>query len=243
MFGRFFGRNFALRAKSKRSRSPSEPQESRFEAASNVEDGSENATRRQLVQVLLRDLLRKSGIPSTWIECQLLPVASSTRGHGMYVRLVLRHWDERLLRYAVAFQKTLLSDIERFEPHSTLWLHGLSWQLEMDAQCPLQTLPPRAFWQEPAWPLDEALAGVPTPAGARAATRFANDVPKPEFGVSTGDFAGRPPEYTASVKKDVDEARFDIERLFAVRDREMRMAFEDTSNQGFEATQPMHLPL
>ena len=106
-----------------------------------IEDGSENATRRQLVQVLLRDVLRKSGIPPDWIECQMLLVASRTRGQGMYVRLVVRHWDERLMNYLVAFQQTLMNDIRRFEPNAEEWLHGISWQLDVGEQCPYPTLP------------------------------------------------------------------------------------------------------
>jgi hypothetical protein len=56
-----------------------------------IEDGSDNATRRQLVQVLLRDALRKYGIPPRWIDCQMLLVSSRSRGQGMYVRLVVRN--------------------------------------------------------------------------------------------------------------------------------------------------------
>lgn len=112
-----------------------------------IEDGSENATRRQLVQVLLRDVLRKSGIPSEWIECQMLLVSSRSRGRGMYIRLVITHWDARLLNYAFAFQQMLMSDIERFEPNAEEWLHGVSWQLDVEGQCPFTELPDKSFWE------------------------------------------------------------------------------------------------
>ncbi|UUZ64147.1 hypothetical protein LP417_02475 [Polaromonas sp. P1-6] len=115
-----------------------------------IEDGSDNAMRRQLVQVLMRDVLRKHGIPSQWIECQMLVVSSRSRGPGLYARLVIKHWDERLMTYAFAFQRELLTDIARFEPKASVWLHGISWQLEMDDTYPYTTLPDKAFWQEPA---------------------------------------------------------------------------------------------
>ncbi|WP_309678762.1 hypothetical protein [Polaromonas sp.] len=113
-----------------------------------IEDGSDNAMRRQLVQVLMRDVLRRHGIPSEWIECQMLVVSSTSRGTGLYARLVIRHWDQRLMTYALAFQNALRADIARYEPNASSWLHGISWQLEMDDDCPYTTLPDKAFWQD-----------------------------------------------------------------------------------------------
>lgn len=114
-----------------------------------IQEGSENDVRRQLVQVLMRDLLRRHGIPLEWIDCQMMIVTSRTRGSGMYIRLVVRHWDERLLNYASAFQKKLLADLRQFEPQTAKWLHGISWQLEIEGSCPYTTLPDKSFWLEP----------------------------------------------------------------------------------------------
>ncbi len=111
-----------------------------------LHDGSETATRGQLVQVLLKDLLRESGIPPGWIQCQIQVMNSRSRGQGIYVRLVVKQWDERLMKYAFAFQKTLLADIFRFEPQAVTWLQGLSWQLEVAASCPLTQLPSPDYW-------------------------------------------------------------------------------------------------
>ncbi|HEY3049785.1 MAG TPA: hypothetical protein VGJ72_20255 [Polaromonas sp.] len=121
---------------------------SRDDSPATIEDGSDNAMRRQLVQVLMRDVLRRHGIPSQWIECQMLVVSSRSRGPGLYVRLVIKHWDERLMTYAFAFQNVLLADIGRFEPNASAWLHGISWQLEVHDTCPHTILPDKAFWQE-----------------------------------------------------------------------------------------------
>ena len=113
-----------------------------------IEDGSINALRRQLIQVLLRDSMRRHGIPAGWMDCQMLVVSSRSRGEGMYVRLVIKHWDIRLLTYAYAFQKSLMVDIKRFEPHATQWLYGISWQLEVADSCPHQELPHRSVWEQ-----------------------------------------------------------------------------------------------
>lgn len=177
-----------------------------------IEDGSENATRRQLVQVLLRDVLRKSGIPPQWIECQMLLVSSRTRGQGMYIRLVLKHFDTRLMTYAFAFQQTLLKDIERFEPKAAQWLHGLSWQLDLADSCHHTALPDKTFWQE--------AAKNPLPQTA-VHDKPLNDLAYP------------------SASQAVDDRADDIERLFAIRDRELaRHAAQNITPVGYEATQP-----
>ena len=115
-----------------------------------LHDGSETAMRGQLVQVLLRDLVRKAGIEPSWVQCQIQVVNSRSRGQGIYVRLVVKHWDERLMKYAFAFQKALLTDIVQLEPQAVSWLQGISWQLEVADNCPLTELPSPGFWQEPA---------------------------------------------------------------------------------------------
>lgn len=139
MLQKLFGRS--------RNASASKAPASDLDNPATIEDGSDNAMRRQLVQVLMRDVLRRHGIPPEWVECQMLVVSSSSRGTGLYARLVVRHWDQRLMTYALAFQNALLTDIARFEPNASSWLHGVSWQLEMDDSCPHTTLPDKAFWQ------------------------------------------------------------------------------------------------
>ncbi len=121
----------------------------RAEGPATIEDGSANALRRQLVQVLVRDSMRRHGIPYAWLDCQMLLVSSRSRGEGMYVRLVVKHWDIRLLTYAFAFQKSLMMDITRFEPHASQWLYGISWQLEVGDSCPYPELPDRSVWTAP----------------------------------------------------------------------------------------------
>lgn len=183
-----------------------------------IQDGSDNATRRQLVHVLLRDLLRKSGIPAEWIECRMLVVASRTKGSGMFVRLVVKHWDARFMDYAAAFQNTLLSDIQRFDSNAT-WLHGISWELEPGDSCPYTVLPEKAYWQiQVKKPVPEAApaAQPPTP------------IVVPEL----------PFEPTDS---DENPGR-DLEALFAIRDRELeRQAVEGLHPVGYEKTQPSPL--
>lgn len=184
-----------------------------------IEDGSENATRRQLVQVLLRDVLRRSGVPSDWVECHMLPVSSRKRGHGMYVRLVMRHWDPRFVNYAFAFQKTLLTDIERFDPESSSWLYGISWQFDVEGSCPYTAMPERSFWKQPVQTVHAPAVKVRAP------------VPKEALVTS----AVAPPQNNPD---EIDDPKTDLERLFAIRDQELnRHAVGGLSPVGYESTQ------
>ena len=248
-----------------------------------IEDGSDNAIRRQLVSVLVRDVLRRHGIPAGWVECQMLVVSSRSRGSGMYIRLVATHWDQRLMNYAFAFQKSLVADIVRFEPQAAQWLHGISWQFEFAATCPYLELPDKSFWKTPA-PVAEpaavvspaphaapgtpgtatltaaAAAAQPTSAElAAAAARQANAARRAAPGKSAasggsdnaltqpaalGQQASAPNPSTSRLMGDLaqSEAAQDLERLFAIRDRELgQSSGAGMAQVGYEKTQPSAL--
>jgi hypothetical protein len=223
-----------------------------------IEDGSDNATRRQLVQVLLRDALRKYGIPPRWIDCQMLLVNSRSRGQGMYVRLVVREWDARLMDYAFAFQNALMVEITRFEPQASQWLHGISWQLDVAETCPHRSMPDKSFWADPVAkpagaPMRPARAAqpliqpaVPLVAPMSAATAAAAAAP---ILASLGQAqAPQPPQATqaasgeaAAVVPDGDAMK-DLERLFRIRDQELGLRGDgNPAPVGYEATQPSPL--
>jgi hypothetical protein len=230
-----------------------------------IEDGSDNATRRQLVQVLLRDAVRKYGIPPSWIDCQMMLVSSRSRGPGMYVRLVVRQWDDRLLNYAHAFQTALMVEITRFEPQASKWLHGISWQLEVADTCPHRTMPDKSFWADPARPMPTPpqISHIATPAGtplaasasaAMSAARQAALAPAP-ISASTAAAAAAPiiaalsqnhapapaaPAPRAATAPDSDAMK-DLERLFKIRDQELSKSGDGGPAVGYESTQPSPL--
>ncbi len=198
-----------------------------------IEDGTDNATRRQLVQVLMRDVMRRHGIPSQWIEGQLLIVASRSKGQGLFVRLVVRHWDQRLINHLYAFQQTLMTDITRFEPKATEWLHGMSWQLEVADTCPFPALPDKLFWADADKPkLSSLPAGRVAPADASARSSIPATPPAPA--------AHATPASVPEVKSQEDtDTLKDLERLFMIRDQEInRDSDSGMPRPDFEATQP-----
>ena len=201
-------------------------------AGHSIQDGSESATRLQLVQVLLRDLLRKSGIPPDWIDGHMLTVSSSSRGQGVYLRLIVKHWDPRFMDYAYAFQNTLMTEIERFESNASSWLHGISWRLELGDSCPYQTLPEKTYWQDT----------ITTPEAAVLAAKLASFVPDdlPSTLQAAAPTAAVPHERFQSTMDDETDARNrDLESLFAIRDKALSTA--NVPAAGYEKTQAVPL--
>jgi hypothetical protein len=178
-------------------------------------EGSENATRSHLAHLLLRDLLRKHGIPAQWIDMKMLVVSSISRGAGLHMRLIVKQWDPRLMNYALALQNEVMTDMVRFDPHASQWLHGISWQLEMADSCPYTAMPDKSFWLEPvkqAAPMAPAAAVVPV-----------------AHAVATAPAA------------EENDALEDLDRLFFIRDQEIGKSAGEHAPVGYESTQPSSL--
>lgn len=225
-FKRLFGsRNSSASAPSTRLPEQADAQVSRFsDSPITVEDNTEVGMRGQLIHVLLRDVIRRHGLPPHWIECQILQVASRRRGPGMSVRLIIKHWDARLMQHLMAFQKAFQTDVERFEPKASQWLHGISWQIQPLNACSHIEMPDKAFWlSTPSLtPPDEK-----TPLSARAEV-----VPT----AARSAFEATQPLDVAR-----DPALNDIQRLFAIRDREIAQAGKSDSERDYAPTEPSAL--
>ncbi|MES2943160.1 MAG: hypothetical protein V4772_09860 [Pseudomonadota bacterium] len=144
------------------------------------QDTAESATRRQLAQTLLQQVMRRNGLPPAWVECHILVLSSRTRGSVAHLKLTLKHGDERLLQYIFAIQKELQKELFVTDPSASRWLNGVSWQLDIDHSCTRKTLPDKSFWQpviaaqdaknlppkSPAQPAAAAAAPLPIPQAA-----------------------------------------------------------------------------
>ncbi|MEO8544950.1 MAG: hypothetical protein ABI434_15290 [Burkholderiaceae bacterium] len=102
-------------------------------------------TRRELLRVRTRNTLRLSGIPESWVEAQVLLEPAGGRTF-MHLRLGVRHWDPRLLCYAVAFQRKLMQEIERIDPQAAQWLLSIVWSFPPELECPYPELPQPSAW-------------------------------------------------------------------------------------------------
>lgn len=252
---------FASAGNSRSARVNSSPPNSVLPQQSMLNDGSETATRGQLVQIMMRDLMRKNGIPPGWIQCQIQVISSRSKGPGIYVRLIVMQWDERLMKYAFAFQKALQTEIVQFEPQATTWLRGIAWQLEVAGSCPLTELPGKHFWQEQHHEEVDQFEIIPMPASAMPVTAPAQMslaqppvaepvmLQVPELTVATSAPAVSSPDSLKPLPALFDvlpvqenDASQDLERLFAIRDNEL--AHQTANNPiplGFEKTEPAPL--
>lgn len=119
-----------------------------FQPASSVPGTSarHTATHRELIRVVLRDTLRMNGIPTDWISCEILRLPHDTDKSALLIQLVIRTWDEDLLRYAPAVQQQLLLGLARFDPASDHSKHLVNWKFSPHCGCPHATLPEPGFW-------------------------------------------------------------------------------------------------
>ena len=181
------------------------------EPDSTDQEASRNAPRRELVQVILRDTMRKHGIPSDWIECRMLSTVNRMGRHGLHVNFVVKKAHDRLLAYVFAFQDSFERELARFEPRASDWLLSLGWEFQgfNAAEMP----DPKTWAQSGPAPL-EALA--------------------PDF-PRTVD----PQSLEAEPPKTDDDVQRDLEALFAIRDAAMaQTAPRRGPENAFEPTQP-----
>lgn len=196
------------------------------DSSGDEEEASRSAPRRELIQVILRDTMRKHGIPSDWIECRVLSAVSRTGRPGLHVNFVVRHAHERLLGYVFAFQDSFETELARFEPRAKDWLMSLCWEFRDHKLT--EAMPDPRSWvtsgQLPPAPVGSSSGPVD---GVSAATEDAlhKDAPRSD-----------------------EDVQHDLNALFAIRDAAMADAarkspaapagpdFEPT--QAFEDTDP-----
>jgi hypothetical protein len=140
LLNKFFGKGEAAREGA--------PESSQFHESETTAQqlGSRNAPHRELVQVVLRDTMRKHGIPSDWIECRILSVVMRNRTSGMHVQFIVGKSQAGLLDYVHAFQDSFWEELEKFEPRAREWLFSVAWQFDGPAPPAKQSMPTRSGW-------------------------------------------------------------------------------------------------
>lgn len=193
---------------------PAEPRSSAAELAS---------MRRDMMRAVLRNTLTRHGIPASWIGAEMLVATERGRGAGVHWRLLIKHWDPRLLTHAVALQNSLVLRLLGYDPLAADWLMGISWQFALpdEASCP--PMPQPGYWTAEQR-RNEARQPV-------AVATAAGDIIEGPVRIPT------PPPGSVDAK---DSVRHDLDKLFAVRDAELKRHAAETS--ATDATRPMYLP-
>lgn len=177
---------------------------------------SQNTTRRELLRVVLRDTLNRHGIPTNWLTAELLTTTSRTGERGIHWRLVVKHWDARLLEHSVALQNALVKRVLTFDPLAVSWLNGVSWQMALEDESMCPPLPPPPTWTLSHRPAAEAHA-APSGDVIEGPVRIATEAPQ------------------ADVKAELEE-------LLKIRDEDFRRHAGDGDAPGnFAKTEPAKL--
>jgi hypothetical protein len=214
-------------AKDKEGAPAAAPDSTQFHESESTNEGAgtRNSPKREVVQVMLRDTMRKHGIPSDWIECRILSTLTKRRNTGLHVQFVVKQGHDRLLGYVFAFQDSFMREVTRFDSHVNDWLLSVSWRFEGHPQA-------SAMPDPKVWAAAGAAAGVAT--GVAAAEPVAEEPPPPPVEEET--LTGFEPTQDPLEDDDIDR---DLQALFAIRDA----VLADTRNPAadapdFEPTRP-----
>ncbi len=131
---------------------------SQFNETEGSSDGpnSTSAPRRELVLVVLRETMRKHGIPSDWIDSRILSVTTRQNKSGMHVQFIILKGEQQLLTYVHAFQDSFWRELEKFEPKPREWLFSVGWQFHGKSTQDIDQMPRFAGWEDDTLPPDTA---------------------------------------------------------------------------------------
>jgi hypothetical protein len=107
---------------------------------------SKNAPRRELVKLVLRETMRKHGIPSDWMDCRALSVLTHQHKSGMHVQFLVLTGDHQLLRWVHAFQESFWEEVLRSDPKAREWLFSVGWEFYGESIPGFNVLPGAGEW-------------------------------------------------------------------------------------------------
>jgi hypothetical protein len=225
--GALFGTAPAARRKPRAGGSPGSANQSTFQssAASGFSSSSllnqapadarqQFTVRRDLLRLVLRDMLTRTGIPTAWVEVQPIAATSSGKGAGVHVRFLVKHWNPQLMMHAPGLEHAFVQRLMALDPLADQWVMGFSWQLGLAPDVQPAPLPRPGAWT--------AQPHAPREVAAPAAPR----------GGAEGDVIAGPVHIGAASSRG---SKADLERLLAEGDADRR------GGAGFDATQPAPL--
>jgi hypothetical protein len=125
---------------------PSNFQSSHFQPSQN-NARPRSDLQRELIPVVLKDTLRRNGIPFDWLTCEVITIAKGPdTEEQLHIQLMLMQWRELFMRYAPALEHQLLRGLDRFEPSVDHSKYIISWRFSPQCGCPFGTLPPAVVW-------------------------------------------------------------------------------------------------
>ena len=100
---------------------------------------------RELVRVAFKDTLRATGVPATWLDCDV-HYLQSKHGERVQIQLIVKKWSGLLLAHSLAFQRELAQCLDRYEAHVDHSQHEWVWKFAADCEKPFPTMPAPEEW-------------------------------------------------------------------------------------------------
>jgi hypothetical protein len=114
--------------------------------AGTTQDQQFTATRRELIRIVLRDTLHKHGIPAAWIGCETVMATRNANRPAYLTHLVVKKWNEHLIRFAPALQQQLSLGLSRFDSAIDPSTYIFYWKFPAEHDCPITAMPEPSFW-------------------------------------------------------------------------------------------------
>ena len=211
---------------------------------------SRNGPRRELVHVVLRDSMRRHGIPSAWIDCRILSVVTRSQRSGVHLQFIVRDGVDRLLAYVPAFQTSFMREIARFDPRVDDWLFSVSWQFLHFNEKVAGMMPDPAMWAgtTPGALLQpSATTAIQPPVSIAGSQQGATHTSTPR---PSGEGAPVQPAMSGSgtpPSAGDEDVMEDLQALYAIRDASMRQGRSNSATgpageKDFESTRPGEAP-
>ena len=162
---KFFGLGRSAQAGAPESRPGTEP---------SLTTQSHTNIQRELIRVVLKATLRRHGIPTGWIGCDVTAIARRAGGRRtLFVHLTVQHWNQALMNFAPELQNQLMQALDQFEPNVDHSNYLVSWRFSADCDCPYTRMPDPMFWHQDAEP--------PAKESLRETASSAHTVARPKF--------------------------------------------------------------
>jgi hypothetical protein len=103
-------------------------------------------SRMEVIDTVLKDLLRRHLIPSGWVGCEVREIPNGSQKSKLQIQLVIQRWSEQLMRYTAALQQQFLHALDEFEPHIDHSGYQIVWRFSASCNMPFPTIPENTKW-------------------------------------------------------------------------------------------------
>jgi len=103
---------------------------------------------REMVRLALSAVLRRHGIPSNWLGCDVFSVARPGAADSTMVQLSILKWHDGLVYYGPDLQREFSNEIRLFDASIVVADLHFAWEFAPDCGYPNGKLPGAEHWVE-----------------------------------------------------------------------------------------------